>query len=483
MPESSTDLTGLIRKQMCKRAQEIVTNRVLPKDYVAPAEIARRRQAKADEQARQARMHGRTGYEAYDNLPDVVRARVRANAAAAYERHAASNPNIVKRKSMAEVIREHDANGGVSRWGDSPVARGILGTLGAPVKALVDAAGSNISYLTSAPKGTSYKDWQKNYWKNSWKNYYGNEARDVAANLQLQADNARHTATQLGHWAVRALDPRAYGNSTKAKDLQRSYANDRANEYTAFLDRQRRILGGFSDTDLKNPDKSLLGAINYGAQAGLGQYAGGALATAGAGTAAGSMARGITRGTGAVSNAIRGSAVGQGASRGARFVAGARNMAANGVDAMGDTVAFPFKAVGTLADPVSSLAKGVPAVGRGVRDTVSAGFRPVADAWRVAHNPAILRNAYRANPWQFAKSTAMYPVRWAGNTLKPAWNAVMSQPGLEADAAYGMWDAAGRGDYGTAAGELGTMGMYGAAGNMMLPFIIAQSMYGAQPQE
>ena len=508
---ASHDVAGeLLRGMLRKCAQEIVTHQVLPSGYVAPAELARRKRMQAAADAEKARMHGRTGNDAYDSLPDVARDRARANARRAYEEHAANNPAIVQRKDLATVMRENDAAGGVSNWGGSSVGKTVGGVLGAPVKGLTDAIASTVTYFTHAPKGTSFKDWQKQYWGTATKGY-GDFAHAVANNFQLQADNARHGAASLGHLASRYLDVRSYGDSTRAKDLRRSYENARANEQTAYLDRQRRILGNFNDRDLKNPERSLLGMINYGANAGVGQFAGQSLAMAGAGTAAKGVSAGITRGTHALSGAIRGGSAGttaattaadaataaqagasaaqagtSAASIGSRVVDGSRRMLANGVDAIGDTVSFPFRAAGNFADPVGLAAKGVtkgvPATGRALYGTLREGVRPVRDVWRVARNPHIVSDAWHAHPWQFAGQAARYPFQWAWNTGKPigapVLRAAFSKPGLEAQTVYGAARSAADGDYGDAAGQIGTMGMYGAAGSAAIPLLLLQSMYG-----
>ena len=478
-------VSGLLRGALHKYAQEIVTNRVLPRGYVAPAEKARQERVQKAQQAQRERMAGWTGNKAYDALPDVAERRRRLKADQAWARQAANNPEIVKRKDLATVMREGGAKGGVSNWGDSTAGKVVGGALGAPVKGLTDTIASTLTWFTHAPKGTSFSDWQKQYWQTAAQGY-GDFAGDVANNFHLQANNARHGAASLARTAGRYLDTRTYGNSTKARNLRESYANTQANAALAHADRERRILGHFNDRDLRNPEKSTLGMLNYGANAGVGQFAGQSLALAGAGTAAKGVGQGITKGTHAMSNAIRGSsAAGTAGSKvpslGSRIVAGSRNALANGVDAIGDTVSLPFRAAGTLADPVGAVTKGVtkgvPAVTRGVYDTVRPGLgRPMREMYRFARHPLGYARDVVSHPWR----TTVGVARWGKDTAAPAWRAMTSKPALEAQTMYSAARSAAGGRYGDAAGEIGTMGVYGAAGNYALPALLLQSMYSAR---
>lgn len=498
--QAGVTVGGLIRGALYKRAAPaVVTNRILPADYGAKMEQSRRQQAQAAQQA-QAGKFGLTGNKAYDSLPDVVARRKRNQAA--FEAYARKNPEIVKRKSQAEIMREIQANGGVSTWGDTAVGRGIGTAIVAPWKLIADAVGSNLSYLTSAPKGTSYSDWMKQYYRTANQDW-GTIGHDVANNFQIQANSAVHNASQLARLGNEyLLDWGSYGNSTEALKRKRSYQNTRANADAAFEAKRQLIENNFHDSDLRGNSGSWVGSVNRFGNTAVGALAGDTLATAGFGAAGKLIGRGVMTGTKALSGAIRGASAATnaagaaastaagtagaaagtagtaGASWGARAMQGARNMVANGVDAMGETVAMPFKAVGTFANPVEGIKKTV--VGRGgpgriIWDTARNGIgRPVRGLYNFARHPGASIQNTVMHPWQATKNV----FNWGKDTIMPAGRVALGKTGWQADTLYNMASSASQGNYGDAAGHLGQMGFYGGAGSLGLPAMILYNMYG-----
>lgn len=506
-PSHRSTLDGALLGVLRKSAQEVVTNRVLKNGYTSGAESARQQREQAARQARERQMAGFTGNKAYDNLPDVRRARMKDRFERAYARHAANNPGIVQRQNYEDAMKQVDADGGVTRWADTGVGK-FVGAVASKVNKALDPLSGTITYFTSAPKGTSYGDWMKSY--TSIKDN-GDFGHDFVNNMQVQYEGVKKGLKDLGYTAMELGDFRSYGDSARARDLKASYRNARANSGDINIERQRRLVEGFRNDDLKNTSSGL-GAINYGLNAAFGEVTGQTLGTVGLGNVAKGIGAGIQHGTRALSGAIRGgsaaastagtaasvggtaastaastagtaaSAAQQAASLGARALSWTRNAAANGVDAIGNTISYVPRTLGQLSNPADVANRAVTGVAKGTWETAKAGFKPVADMWRVANNPSIIGNAYRtAGPWRFAGQAAAYPFKTGWNiakpTLKPAFRYAFSQPGFEAQANLSAISSAANGNYGDAAGEIGAMGLYGAAGPVALPAMLAYYMY------
>lgn len=490
-PGHRSTLDGALLGVLRKSAQEVVTSRVLKNGYTSGAESARQQREQAAQQARERQMAGFTGNKAYDDLPDVRRARMKDRFERAYARHAANNPGIVQRQNYEDAMKQVDADG-VTRWADTGLGK-FVGAVASKVNKALDPLSGTITYFTSAPKGTSYGDWMKSY--TSIKDN-GDFGHDFVNNMQIQYNSAKKGLKDLGYTAMEYADPRSYGDSARARDLKTSYRNAKANSGDYNTEVNRRLVEGFRNDDLKNTSSGL-GAINYGLNAAFGEVAGQTLGTAGLGNAAKGVGAGIQHGTRALSGAIRGgsaastaastagtaaSAAQQTASLGARALNWTRNAAANGVDAIGDTISYVPRTLGQLSNPADAANRAVTGVAKGTWETAKAGFKPVADMWRVANNPSIIGNAYRtAGPWRFAGQAAAYPFKTGWNiakpTLKPAFRYAFSKPGFEAQANLAAMGSMANGDYGDAAGELGAMGFYGAAGPVALPAMLAYYMY------
>lgn len=490
-PGHRSALDGALLGVLRKSAQEVVTSRVLKNGYTSGAESARQQREQAAQQARERQMAGFTGNKAYDDLPDVRRARMKDRFERAYARHAANNPGIVQRQNYEDAMKQVDADG-VTRWADTGLGK-FVGAVASKVNKALDPLSGTITYFTSAPKGTSYGDWMKSYMSIKDNGDFGH---DFVNNMQIQYNSAKKGLKDLGYTAMEYADPRSYGDSAQARDLKTSYRNAKANSGDYNTEVNRRLVEGFRNDDLKNTSSGL-GAINYGLNAAFGEVAGQTLGTAGLGNAAKGVGAGIQHGTRALSGAIRGgsaastaastagtaaSAAQQTASLGARALNWTRNAAANGVDAIGDTISYVPRTLGQLSNPADVANRAVTGVAKGTWETAKAGFKPVADMWRVANNPSIIGNAYRtAGPWRFAGQAAAYPFKTGWNiakpTLKPAFRYAFSKPGFEAQANLSAISSAANGNYGDAAGEIGAMGFYGAAGPVALPAMLAYYMY------
>lgn len=480
-PSGSPTLCGLLLGSLCKRAggPEIVTARSLPKGYEQKMQQAEQQRAAAARKAQAAQRAGKyslslTGDKEYDNSPDVVARRRRYEEA--YNEYVKRNPSVVQQMSKADIMRQIDAEGGVKSWGDTSIGKAIGTAIAAPFKVIADGIGANVSYLTSAPKGTTYSDWVSSYMGNANKDW-DSIGHDVANNFQIFGNSALHHGKQLVRHVGEYLDPRSYGNSTRARNLKTSYRNTRENAEAAYQERQRRVMDNFHDRTLADKDNAL-GWMNYYGSAGTGALFGETLATAGAGTLAKGIGTGIMKGTQLAANAARGASVATSAGRGLGMASRVRGMAANGINAMGETLAMPFNAVGTLANPVAAaqkgITKGLPAAYRGVKQTVGAGIgRPMRGLWNFAHHPVQSIGSTVRHPMQAGK--AVY--NWGKDTLTPAARLAFSKPAWQGSVWYEMGQNGYNGNYGDAAGALGTMGLYGAAGGWAIPAMIAHSMY------
>lgn len=499
-----TSLQGLLLSGLYKRAQALgeASKGVQHRFVQSMAEQdAKRRQAAAQAEARRnAAKRGLTGNKYYDNLPDVKARRESQNAAQSFDDYYKSRKDLVQEKDKATIAKEV---GQVKSWGDTSIGRKVgEGLASMPIVRAVDWAGKGLGYLRS-PKGTSWKEFSKQYDETS---SLGREnlGRDIANNLQLWGEGVRHGAGTIGRWAQRAVDKGAYGDSTSAQLKRREYANMRANAAAAHNARVNGIVGNFDDIALRD-GSSGIGKWNRIMTEGAGEVFGGELATAGIGGAAGAVGKGIVRGTRALSGAVRGAqavsraanAAGtvanaanaastaaswgaramQGARNlGSRTVQGARNMAARGIDAIGDTVAMPFNAAGTLASP-SATGRAVASGARDVWHTARNAAKPVRDLYGLIRHPRAAMESFRATPYTHIWNGITYAPRWAWNTGKPIGRHYFSGKGYQAQTAYEAMRDTANGDYGSALGNLGGMGAYGALGPAIIPLDIARGVY------
>ena len=514
MTTSSTPLSGLIARQLrCSRpaaasagcgplSSMLLAGLSKRAQYLGEASRRQHRfatsisdmdaqRARAAAQARAAgARRGLTGDKYYDNLPDIEERRGKELAKRTLEDSFRSRQDLMQRKGIGEIKKEVDAGGPTTSWGDNKWVRGIVGGLTAPVRGIASLGGSLGLGVTNLMEGRGFTEGQKDYWKSELESS-GDVAHDIANNFQLQANAARHGAATVGRAANHYLRPSTWKNDAASKAQAWARKNEWANADMKHHERASRIFDNFTDSTLKD-DKSTLGLLNYGLNTAVGEFTGAEAATAGLGTAAGAAAKGITRATRAASGAVRGtggvaggaagaagSAAGSaGSAAGTGLWQGTRNMAARGVDAVGDTVAMPFRVAGSMATPVTTSGKALTA---GVRDgwqTLKNGTRPVRDLYGLIRHPQQAWQSFRATPWQHAWRGATYPVRWAWNTGKPIGRHVFSDDGFKALAAGQAIHGMSNNDYGAAGSALGDMAAYGALGSWYMPFAIAQGMVG-----
>lgn len=440
---------------------------------------ASRANALAVDRANAARgRRGLTGDKYYDNLPDVAERRGYENAKADYDNYLKHRDDIIQQQNIADIRQKMDAEGPTKSWGDTTTGRTLAGIVSAPVHGLATLAGSLGLGINNWMEGRRFGEGQDEYLRLQ-RESFGDVAHDVANNFQLQANAARHGAGTVARAANHYLRPSTWKSDAESVAQAQARKNEWHNADLAHHERASRIFDNFTDSTLKD-DKSKLGLLNYGLNTAVGEFAGAEAATMGIGGAAKGVGKGITAGTRAASGAVRGAgAAADGAGLGARALQGARNMAAKGIDAMGDTVAMPFNAVGTMATPIASARRAVPAAGRDLWHTVRNGVvNPSRDIYSLIRHPQHAWQSFRATPWQHAWRGATYPVRWAWNTAKPIGRHAFSDKGFKAMAAGQAIYGLSNGDYGGAGSALGDMAAYGALGPWYMPFAVAQGMAG-----
>lgn len=489
-------LQGLLLSGLYKRAQALgEASKGVQHRFVQSMreQDARRQQeaAKAEARRNAAPNWGLTGDKDYDNLPDVKERREKQYMDNAFDNYYSRRKDLIQKKDPAAVAKEV---GPVQSWGDTTVGKAVGDFFGNTLGRVVDWAGKGIGYYTNAAKGTTWDEWSK-MWDETANTQAKRDkrARDIANNLQLWGEGVSHGAGTVGRWAQRIFDPRAYGSSLDAKLRQREYANMRANAAAEHEARVNGIINNFNDSQLRDTSSGI-GKWNNITTEGLGEVLGGELATAGFGGAAGAIGKGVMRGTRVVSGAVRGAQAANAAAnaagaaanaagtaanvagRGARFVQGARNMAARGIDAIGDTVATPFNMVGTLASPAAT-GRAVASGARDVGHTVWNAAKPVRDIYGLIRHPQMSMAAFRATPYTHVWNGITYVPRWAWNTGKPIGRHAFSDQGFKATTALGAINSMSNGDYGSALGSLGVMGGYGALGSAMIPIEYAGDMF------
>ena len=488
-------LEAALLRSMTKQAQQIVGARLGPSRHTESIRAQQAARAQAAQQAaaaRAAKDAGKTGYEAYDNLPDVVKRR-RDMALKARKQQFLNQMPGRKPKTQEQINKELDANGPTKSWGDSRIGQGIARAVSAPITALFSGVLGAEQLYRNIRNGRPMTEGVGQAMKDFW-NKPSSAYRDVANNFQLQAENLRHGAETIG----RAVT--YYGDKWGSKLLgngdsmatQKRLQNMRASwddATRAHMERSNRIVNNFQDDTLKHPERAgnYLGMLNYGANAAVGEFEGGELATAGIGGVAKGVGKGMTAATRATASGA-GNMVTRGLSLGRQTTTGlnsagelagtgartwtqhAGGMVQRGINAMGDTLAMPARAVGTMATPITTTSRAVPQALRGGWQTVRAGVgRPIGAAWNFAHHPLQSMRSTVMHPWQAARGVG----RWGRDTFSPAWNMAMGNTGLQAQAMYGL--ATGDGGAG-----VGGMGAYGALGGWALPAMLVSSMYGGQ---
>lgn len=448
-------VSELLVGSMYKRAQYIgeasKNHRHRFADSIADMENRKRQAAEAAAAQRAARDRGMTGDDSYDNLPDVRERRMRENTRAQLQESYRNRKDLVQKRDQADI--QNEANQTKS-WGDNKWVRGVTTALSLPVQTVLHAGGA---VMGDAPRPGGF-------WKGVWDDATG-VSHDVANNLQIQAEHAGHTIGTMGR-AVRY----GYNYATGDDSALYSLKNERDNANAMHEARIAKMLDNYHDSDLKDPN-SIAGMINYGLNSAAGNFAGGTAVTMGVGGVANAAARGIGTGTQAVAGAIRGTqavntaaraataagnaartagaaanTAGTAAGWGSRAVQIGRNAAARGVEAIGDTVAMPFRAVGSVTHPLQSA--------RGMGSNIAQYGRSIAHPGQIG--------------WG----------RWTVNAAKP----LFSDTSFKAQAAFGAMNAARKGDMRGAAGELGDIGALSALGPAYLPFMFMGGSGDGQDQ-
>lgn len=470
-----------------------------------------------------------SGNPMYDDLPEEQRAQQRKANSDEFFREAYKRRNRVARNTQEQTAAQVDAEGGVGNWGNGKLGKAIAGAIkgknyarnywlnkggvgGNLMAVLADpwrAATKGVSYITSAPKGTSWGDWSKQYDQVSDQDS-DQLGHDIANNFQLQGNAAKHGFGQMLRWGASKVDPRTWGDSMDARMKSMEYETAMDNASDLYHERANRIANNFEDRTL-NDMNSTIGMLNYGANAAVGEFAGGELATAGAGA----LAKGIGRGIQGATNAGITGARYMGASVGSK----ARNLEASrkamvGANGWNKTMAPELrnakafrmqyardmtKTMGRTADPATAAANkalrqqwmqraGQSRVGgfiteapyrfaHSVGNIVAAPFNVAGAALStsgqsaaanaigkpIAHTVAHPVQAYRGARAAIANA-ARHPFSTAWKPVKKVWGVAMHPNALGVSTMHEAASNAAAGDYAGAAGALGTMGAFGAVG-------------------
>lgn len=427
---ASVSLAGLLRGQMRKQAQ-IYGGTALgeaSKNWggsltksVTSMHTQRQQAAAAAAARRNAPKRGFTGDAAYDNLPDVQRRRMHENLEAARKAYFASRPDLVQRKSQAEIQKEV---GPVKSWGDNKWVRRGATALSVPMQAVMHGVGR---LMGDKPR-------EGGFWAGVMHDARG-AGYDAANNVQMLGNATAHGVGTVARGVNYGAQKYLLGAS---KDKLYSLDNAWDNANAAYKAEQDAIQGNFREKDLRDPN-STLGKFNRAFVDTTGEALGQTAALGAVGGAAGAVGRGISAGTRVLSGAVHGTQAARTAAQataagsraagwGARAVQGARNMAANGIDYVGDSFAMPFRAANRAI------------------------MHPVGSARSAASSMA---NAVR------------HPLRALGSdTLWKAYGG------------YDTWSNLARGDMGGAAGSVGDMMALGGLGKLYLPAMAAQGVYG-----
>lgn len=517
-------LSGLLRASLRKQAQYL-------------GEASRRQhayaQSAADAEARK-RQAAAAAAEAAARREESMRD-TKAYTAKLQEEYFRSRKDLVQPKDQATVDGEMAARGPTRSWGDNKYLRKAMGAITNNLYLTTGAVGSLAlagSNLLSG-RGNLIEE-QKHYWR-GLRQDQDDVAHDTLNNIQMQVAGARKGIGTLGRAVNHYARPSTYRNDIASRAAAWSRKNEWANANLEHNARVGGIVRNFRDSDLANPDASTMGKVNRFVNDNYGQLAGAEIATAGVGGIAGLAGKGITHGTRVLSSAVRGTqaagtaartagtaaraantashattagtqaaaagtqaagtaartagtqaaatgtqaaaagtqAATTGARLGTRMWQGTREGVARGIDAVGDTIAMPFNAVGNFAAPISTRVQG---------EVVRAGvLRPARDIYELIRHPVVHGRYIAAHPWQAAGRFASYPVRWAWGTARPVARMPFGGNGI-LDNGFKAWTAANTyrdvadGRYGDALWELGGMGVYGALGPKSL---IPMAGYGA----
>lgn len=459
-------VSGALLSTLFKQAQELGEASKRPSRYAASiAEMNERKRQEAAAAAaaeadrrKVAPVNGLTGDDYYDSLPDVLDRQILENTDDTMRRYLASRDDLVQVKDQDTVQREVDAAGPTKSWGDNFFLRNLLGRIAGPLRLGVHGTGSLLLGANNLLAGRGhFWDEQKGYWKDYFKDY-DDVSHDIANNFQLQAEGARHGAETIARAADHYLRPSTYMNDASSLAAAYSRKNAWTNADTAHHARANNIVNNFRDSDLAHPERSTLGAINYGGNAAAGEFAGGELATAGIGGVAKGVSKAINYGTKALSGAVRGSKlvpVGANVGLGARTVQFGRNALARGIDGMGATLATPFNALSRLTIPgqFSTLKRAPVVLARDAASTAKAAFRPAAALYRSFGSPgaatlrAINQHPFRMlwaagrrgigatrDLWRFGRKAIRNP-EWAADAAVQA----AKNLGANAGRATGRW--------------------------------------------
>lgn len=474
-------LSTLLRAAMCKRAQylgEASKGRQHAYAQSVANMRAQRQQAAAAAAARQNEARrGLTGDAAYDSLPDVRARRLQQNTAQMRESYYRSRKDLIQRKDQAAIKKEV---GPVKSWGDTAVGRAIgNGFVNSPMVRAVDWAGKGLGYVFSAPKGTSWKDWSKQYDQISAQGR-GDLGKDIANNLQMFGNSAVQGAATVGRAANHYARPSTWKSDAASRAAAWSRKNEWANADARYNEKMNQLQGKFVDSSLSDPN-STFGKVNRFAMEQTGKLLGETAALGVAGSAAGAAGRGIHAATKVTAGAVRGAQAARTGSGlrnlGARAWQGTRNMAARGIETAGDTIAMPFDAVGSLAHPIQTARSVGPGVARYANQTIA---QPARNLYGMIRHPMQTAQYVGAHPFRAAGNVVAAPVKWGWNAAKP----FMSDTGFKATAAYGAMRNMYNGDPVGAAGEIGDMAAMGALGPAYIAYMMGRGVYGGvQPQE
>ena len=185
-------LEAALLRSMTKQAQQIVGARLGPSRHTESIRAQQAARAQAAQQAaaaRAAKDAGKTGYEAYDNLPDVVKRR-RDMALKARKQQFLNQMPGRKPKTQEQINKELDANGPTKSWGDSRIGQGIARAVSAPITALFSGVLGAEQLYRNIRNGRPMTEGVGQAMKDFW-NKPSSAYRDVANNFQLQAENLR----------------------------------------------------------------------------------------------------------------------------------------------------------------------------------------------------------------------------------------------------------------------------------------------------
>lgn len=310
---------------------------------------------------------------------------------------------------------------------------------------------------------------------------------DYDNNVRIQWNSAKHGVGQTLRFAGKWLDPRNWGSSTQARINRMNADSDMETASRLHHERQLRLMKNFNnvDLDLSDPsNNSMIGMLNYGLNSAVGEFTGGELATAGMGTVAKGVGKGVVAGGSKLGNLAQ-----KGVTAATKPVVGTRvsgwaGGAANRMTAgVAKTVASPFTIAGHMSTPITTSGKVVGATGRAAWDTGKAAVRPAGDLLHYLRHPVQSTRAawqYAAqHPFMAVGRTVAYPARYGWNVAKPgarlAKNVVFNPQAMYGQSMYSAYNNANAGAYGAAAGDVASMGAFEALGPWAVPAYMGYS--------